>query len=150
MARSASCVEYRHDVLNLLEKNEKIYSGAHSVTRTSEGSMTEAPQSIFAIQADLCRAMGSALSQEIVHWLRGGPMSVNDIAGVIEVPPPTISRHLTVLHNAGIVIGQRKGDKVFYRIANPKIIQVCDLMREVLTEQIRLQMVMFTHEKEKK
>ena len=91
--------------------------------------------------------MGSALSQEIVHSLRDGPMSVNDIANVIEAPPPTISHHLTVLHNAGVVVGQRRGDKVFYRIANPKIIQVCDLMREVLIEQTRLQMATLSREK---
>ncbi len=92
-------------------------------------------QTIFEVQADLCRAMGSPLSQGIVHALRDGPKSVTDLATRLEVSSPTISRHLTMLRNAGIVLGQREGYKVFYRIANPKIMQVCDLMRDVLVEQ---------------
>jgi DNA-binding transcriptional ArsR family regulator len=92
-------------------------------------------QTIFEIQAQLCRAMGSALSQQIMHSLRGGPMSVMDLASTLAVSTPTVSRHLGMLRNAGVVVGQREGYKVFYRIANPKIVQVCDLMREVLAEQ---------------
>ena len=79
--------------------------------------------------------MGSTLSQQIVHSLRDGPMAVNDLAAILEISSPTISRHLTMLRNAGVVAGQREGYRVFYRLANPKITQVCDLMREVLTEQ---------------
>ncbi len=97
--------------------------------------MARSVQSIFSIQAELCRAMGSTLSQEIVHSLRDGPMSVIDLASTLEISSPTVSRHLTMLRNAGVVNSQREGYKVFYRIANPKIMQVCDLMREVLTEQ---------------
>ena len=79
--------------------------------------------------------MGSALSQEIVHSLRDSPKSVNDLAGAIGESPSMISRHLAMLHKAGVVIGQQEGIRVFYRIANPKIMRVCDLMHDVLTEQ---------------
>jgi ArsR family transcriptional regulator len=112
--------------------------------------MTKAVQSIFTIQAELCRALGNALSQEIVQSLRDDPMSVIDLATAIEIPQATISRHLSMLRSAGVVIGQRQGTKVFYRIANPKIIQVCDLIHEVLIEQTRLQIGTFTDEKRKK
>jgi DNA-binding transcriptional ArsR family regulator len=105
--------------------------------------MTRPAQSIFTIQAELCRAMGSALSQEIVHCLGNGPMYVNDIACAINLSPPIVSRHLAILRQAGVVIGQRQGDKVLYHLTNPKIIQVCNLMREVLIEHIRLQMAPF-------
>ena len=97
--------------------------------------MAGSAQSIFSILAELCRAMGSTLSQQIVHSLRDAPMAVNDLAALLEVSSPTISRHLTVLRNAGVVAGRREGYKVFYRIANPKMMHICDLMREVLTEQ---------------
>jgi len=33
------------------------------------------------------------------------------------------------------VIADRQGSEIVYRIANPKIVRVCDLMREVLAEQ---------------
>jgi len=93
-------------------------------------------QTIFEIQAELCRAMGNPLRMEIMHLLRAGPMNVNDIASATHTHQATISRNLTTLRNAGIVMTHRKGNNVLYHVANPKLISVCDLMREVLVEQI--------------
>jgi ArsR family transcriptional regulator len=93
-------------------------------------------EKIFEIQADLCRAMGNPLRMEIVHLLRNGPMNVNDIASAVDQRQATVSRNLTILRNAGIVVTQRDGNNIMYQVANPKLVDVCDLMREVLTEQI--------------
>ena len=90
---------------------------------------------IFEIQADLCRCMSSATRIEIVHVLRDGPQLVNEIARITGHPQATISRHLGVLRNGGVVIAHRHAQDVVYQIANPKIINICDLMREVLMEE---------------
>jgi ArsR family transcriptional regulator len=93
-------------------------------------------EKIFEIQAELCRAMGNPLRMEIVHLLRDGPLNVNDIASSVEQHQATVSRNLTILRNAGIVLTQRDGNNILYRVANPKLVDVCNLMREVLIEQI--------------
>jgi len=92
-------------------------------------------RSIFEVQADLCRCMASATRIEIVHILREGPQRVGDIARLIGQPQTTVSRHLGVLRNGCVVIAQRRAQNVVYQIANPKIVHICDLMREVLVEQ---------------
>lgn len=92
--------------------------------------------SLFTVQANLCRAMASATRIEMIHLLRNGPQRVGDIARVTDHPQSTVSRHLAVLRNAGIVTPARHGPETFYRITNPKIPQVCDLMREVLAEEV--------------
>lgn len=92
-------------------------------------------RSIFEIQADLCRCMSSATRIEIVHVLRDGPQRVNEIARITGLPQTTISRHLGVLRNGGVVIAHRHAQDVVYQIANPKIVSICDLMREVLVEE---------------
>lgn len=91
---------------------------------------------IFEIQAELCRAMGNPLRMEIVHLLRDGPMSVHDIIAAVEQHQATVSRNLTILRNAGILVTQRDGNNIIYQVANPKLVHVCNLMREVLIEQI--------------
>ena len=93
-------------------------------------------EKIFEIQAELCRAMGNPLRMEIVHLLRSGSLNVNDIASAVDQHQATVSRNLTVLRNAGILVTRRDGNNVLYQVANPKLVDVCDLMREVLTEQI--------------
>ncbi len=91
--------------------------------------------SIFEIQADLCRCMSSALRIEIVHTLREGPQRVSEIARITGQEPATISRQLGVLRNGGVVVGHRQGQEVFYQIANPKIVEICNLMRDVLADE---------------
>jgi ArsR family transcriptional regulator len=69
---------------------------------------------------------------EIVHVLRDGSQRVNEIARITGHPQGTISRHLGGLRNGSVVIAHQHVQDVFYQIANPKIVEFCDLMREVL------------------
>jgi DNA-binding transcriptional ArsR family regulator len=92
-------------------------------------------KSIFEVQADLCRCMSSAIRIEIVHCLRDGPQRVNEIARLTRHPQSLISRHLGILRNGGVVISRHRAQEVIYQIANPKIVGICDLMREVLAEE---------------
>jgi ArsR family transcriptional regulator len=91
--------------------------------------------SIFEMQAELCRAMSHAIRLEIVHLLREGPKHVSELAQSAGRPQAVISRHLATLRNAGVIISQRQGQEIYYQIADPKIMSVCDLMRQVLAEQ---------------
>ena len=93
-------------------------------------------RSIFEIQADLCKCMSSAIRIEIVHVLREGPKRVKEIAHITGHPQGTISRHIGVLRNGGVVTAHRHAQDVNYQIANVKIITVCDQIREILTEQL--------------
>jgi DNA-binding transcriptional ArsR family regulator len=79
--------------------------------------------------------MSSAIRIEIVHCLREGPQRVSEIARITGHPQGTISRHLGLLRNGGIVIAKRHAQEAIYQIANPKIVSICNLMREVLVEE---------------
>ena len=72
---------------------------------------------------------------ELLHNLRSGPKQVTELARLVNQPESTVSRHLSVLRSAGIVLTNHQGRAVYYRIANPKLFQVCDLMRQTLEEQ---------------
>ncbi|MCE1254004.1 MAG: metalloregulator ArsR/SmtB family transcription factor [Anaerolineae bacterium] len=91
--------------------------------------------SIYELQAELCRAMSHAARIEILHTLKEGPKRVIDIAREVGVSQVAVSRHLAVLRHGGIVLAQRQGQDVIYSVANPKILEVCSLMRDVLSEQ---------------
>ena len=92
-------------------------------------------QSIFEIQAQLCKTMSNAIRLEIVHILRSEPHRVSEIARLMDCPQGTVSRHLSVLRKGNIVTSQRSGQEIVYQITNPKIINICDLMREVLADE---------------
>lgn len=93
------------------------------------------PKTIFDIQARLCTSMGHPLRLEILHNLRDGPKSVSELSEIMKQPQTTVSRHLSSLRSAGIVTAEHQKRNNYYQVANPKILGVCDLMREVLQEK---------------
>jgi DNA-binding transcriptional ArsR family regulator len=90
---------------------------------------------VFEIQARICRTMSSPIRLQIIHLLGIGPMSVGNIAQAMGQSESVISRHLGILRNNNLVTTERHGQEVIYQIANPKINEICGLMREVLAEE---------------
>lgn len=91
---------------------------------------------IFKLHAEICKTMANPKRIEIINALRDGEKSTGDLVSTLDVSKANVSQHLAVLRQKGIVIDRREGVNVYYRIANPKVIQACDLMREVLLEQL--------------
>jgi DNA-binding transcriptional ArsR family regulator len=48
---------------------------------------------------------------------------------------PALSRHLALLRGCGLVVPQRQGQHIVYQPVSPKVVAICDAMREVLAEQ---------------
>jgi len=93
---------------------------------------------IFQLHAEICKTFSSPIRLEILFKIRDGKKSVNEIAALAGVRQATISQHLAVLRQRGVVSTKREGINVYYEVANPKITQACDLMREVLFENIAI------------
>lgn len=93
-------------------------------------------QIIYELQAELCHSMSQPARLQILHILFDGPKNVGDIAKITGLGQTTVSRHLAILKTNNIVIANRHGQEMMYRVANPKIVEVCNLMRMVLSEQL--------------
>ena len=63
------------------------------------------------------KALASAPRRRILNHLLGGPMTVGEIAEQFDMAMPSISKHLAVLHEAGLVHQQKRGQHVIYSIA---------------------------------
>ncbi len=90
---------------------------------------------LFQRHADLCQTLASPVRLEILNLLRDGEQRVSELADQTGLSQANVSQHLAILRHMGIVATRREGTNIHYRIANPKIIQACDLIREVLVEQ---------------
>jgi ArsR family transcriptional regulator, arsenate/arsenite/antimonite-responsive transcriptional repressor len=66
---------------------------------------------------DVFKAMASEPRRRILNHLAGGPMTVGDIAEKFDMALPSISKHLSVLKNAGLVQEQKRGQFVLYSLA---------------------------------
>jgi ArsR family transcriptional regulator, virulence genes transcriptional regulator len=90
---------------------------------------------VFELHAELLKALAHPRRLEIIQLLRDQELCVSDIYEMLDLPQANISQHLMLLRDAGVVTTKRDGKQILYRLANPKIIQASDLLREVLIDQ---------------
>lgn len=50
--------------------------------------------------------------------------NVSKMCDCLGIPQPTISQHLSILKNAKIIVGHRKGNQICYSVENPKVIAI--------------------------
>jgi ArsR family transcriptional regulator len=91
---------------------------------------------IFQMQAELCRSLGDAKRLMILHELGDGERSVGKLSESLSVSQSNMSQHLSVLRKVGLVTTRRQGSAVYYRLANPRIMEACEMVRRVLVEQM--------------
>ncbi|TSA48208.1 MAG: ArsR family transcriptional regulator [Deltaproteobacteria bacterium] len=94
-------------------------------------------EEIYELQADVCKIFSNAKRLEIINILKDGETSANELIERTGLSKANLSQHMAILKARGVILTRREGVNMYYRIANPKIIQACNLMREVLTEQIQ-------------
>lgn len=62
------------------------------------------------------KALADGTRQEILHLLEENQYTVGEIVAKFDLSQPTISRHLSVLKEADLVVDQRRGQNVIYRL----------------------------------
>ena len=62
------------------------------------------------------KAVGDPLRLKVVRALQMGPLSVSDVAELLEQEIGTVSHHLRVLYHAGIVQTRREGKFIYYSL----------------------------------
>jgi len=73
----------------------------------------------FRSQADVFKALGHPGRLLMVEELSRGERCVCELADMVGYEMATVSRHLSVLRNAGIVEDEKRGAQVFYRLVTP-------------------------------
>lgn len=67
-------------------------------------------------------ALASTPRRRILAYLSQAELTASDIAARFTMSAPAVSRHLTVLLNAGLVAKRREGQFVHYRIVREKLL----------------------------
>ena len=92
---------------------------------------------LYKIHAELCKVFSNPTRLEILNLLRDEELSVTELIAKTKLNQANISQHLSIMKSKGIVISDRKGKNIYYRLTNPKIIKAFDIIREVLSERLR-------------
>ena len=92
---------------------------------------------INTLHASFCKGLADPNRLYLLYTLYDAPCTVNELAEKLKLQQPTVSRHLRVLRERNMVIDTRQGQSVSYELADERIIQALDLLREVMAEQLQ-------------
>src|SRR5512146_1580940 len=92
-------------------------------------------KSIFELQAEICKTLTNPKRIEILNVLKNEEKTVSELVAALGASKANVSQHLAVMRHKGILTTRREGVNIYYRVSNPKVMEACSLMKEVLFEQ---------------
>lgn len=87
---------------------------------------------VYQLHAEICHALSDPNRILILYELRDGPRNVGELAENLAISQPTVSRHLKVLRDRRMVKAERDGTSIYYTLADKRVIQALNLLREML------------------
>ena len=94
---------------------------------------------INQLHANICSGLADPNRILILYTLADHPSNATELAKSLESPQPTVSRHLKVLKERGMVKSERDGQAVIYRLVDHRIIEALDLLRAMLADSLENQ-----------
>ena len=94
------------------------------------------PEGLRQFKAEFFKALAHPLRIRILELLRGGPMSVGQLQEVVGAPASSISQQLAVLRGRSIVITERRGTTVIYRVRDLELFQLLDVARQIFNAHL--------------
>ncbi len=96
----------------------------------------------FEARAAILKAMGHPTRLFIIEELHRRERCVNDLTDMVGSDVSTVSKHLSVLKNAGLVLDERRGTSIYYRLCCPCVVDFIGCIETVLRTRAENQLNM--------
>lgn len=84
------------------------------------------PEPLVELIAERFRVLGEPMRIRILERLRNGETSVQALTEALDTSQQNVSKHLSVLWQAGIVGRRKDGTFAYYRIVDPAVFDLCE------------------------
>jgi ArsR family transcriptional regulator len=93
----------------------------------------------YELKAEIIQAAGHPIRLAIIEFLVNGEQCVCDIVDFVGAQRSNVSRHLSVMLNAGVVECRKDGLKMIYSLKTPCIVKFLSCVEEALKERMKSQ-----------
>src|SRR4029077_5917384 len=104
------------------------------------------PDALRRFKADIFQALAHPTRIAIVENLRDGEMSVGQLCKKVGLEQANASQHLAVLRNKYIVVTRKESNQIFYRLRDPRLGEVLEILRTYFLDHVTETMQMFREE----
>jgi DNA-binding transcriptional ArsR family regulator len=95
------------------------------------------PQDLVELIARRFRALGEPLRVRLVDALREHEATVNELAEAVDASQQNVSKHLAVLADTGVLGRRKEGNRVYYRIADEGVLDLCEEVCGSVQQQLQ-------------
>lgn len=96
------------------------------------------PANLLEPAAERFRVLGDATRLQLIRTLMNeGEMNVGDLVERLDASQANISKHLRILHQAGVVARRPEGTSAYYSVSDPSLGSLCSIVCDRITEQAR-------------
>jgi DNA-binding transcriptional ArsR family regulator len=86
------------------------------------------PEPLVDLVAQRFRVLGEPMRIKLLDQLREGEASVGELQQALGASQQNISKHLGILHGAGMVSRSKQGNRTVYAISDPSVFELCELV----------------------
>ena len=83
------------------------------------------------------RTLGEPIRLRLLQHMEAGEKTVGELVEAVDGNQPNVSKHLQILHEAGLLSRRREGTSIRYGIADPMVLKLCELVCRSAAEQSR-------------
>jgi DNA-binding transcriptional ArsR family regulator len=91
---------------------------------------------IFALKAEFFRVLGHPVRIRLLQLLREGDRTVGALQVALELDSGGTSQHLATLRKQGLVVSRREGTNVYYRVKDPRTLELLELAKQVIAANL--------------
>ncbi len=84
------------------------------------------PEPLIELVAQRFRVLGEPMRIKLLDRLRDGDATVGELQEALGASQQNVSKHLSILHSAGMVSRTKQGTSAVYSIDDPSVFDLCD------------------------
>ncbi|RMD91514.1 MAG: ArsR family transcriptional regulator [Calditrichaeota bacterium] len=99
-------------------------------------------KTLLELKADILKALAHPNRIRIVEALRCEETCNCELAPSLGLEQSNLSRHIALLLQTGIIAARKEGVKTFYRVVDPDVFTILDLVQNIVKKRAEAQLAM--------
>ena len=98
-------------------------------------SITE--EEIALVHRYVCEGIGDPKRLMLLYLVSQRSCNVTELTEALDVSQPTVSHHLRILRDRGLVVAERDGTSIYYSLGDPRILEAIEIMRGFVADLLK-------------
>jgi len=92
-------------------------------------------EEILLLHRYVCEGIADPKRLMLLYYVAERPRNVTELTELLDVAQPTVSHHLRVLRERGLVNAERDGTSIYYSLGDPRILEAMNILRSFVADK---------------